>query len=425
MSGNTTAEISQENYEHADLADLLKQYYKRLFPTKLFCKWLQYGEDNASKKYLGNREFSFTLKDDIYIRYLSFNDHTELEKELVKKVPFKIDIGAVYNYKPKDHKTLQTGVFKPMEKELVFDIDMTDYDEVRKCCSGAAICGKCWPFMTLALNILDAALEEDFGFNHRLWVYSGRRGIHCWVGDESARKLSQPARSAIAEYLTVIKGGESQSKKVTFKGNALHPSISRAKKLVADYFENHYIEDQDMLTSAEDQKTMLKLINDDACREKVETLWNTGNLSNKDKWKRLRQVVEYKFNGEMNVDEIMFQYVYPRLDVNVSKGLNHLLKSPFCIHPKTGRVCIPIDPKKADEFDPLSVPTISQLFAELDASIDSSNDANDSIKKGEDYLKTTLAPSIKIFQTMIKGLEKEYLQRHREDIKVKEETGAW
>ena len=48
---------------------------------------------------LGNREFSFTLKDDVYIRYLSFGSPDEIEKELMKKVPFKIDIGAVYNYK--------------------------------------------------------------------------------------------------------------------------------------------------------------------------------------------------------------------------------------------------------------------------------------------------------------------------------------
>lgn len=54
----------------------------------------------------------------------------------------------------------------------------------------------------------------------------------------------------------------------------------------------------------------------------------------------------------------MLQYAYPRLDIHVSKGMNHLLKSPFCVHPKTGKVCIPFSAKSVDNFDPSTVPTI-------------------------------------------------------------------
>lgn len=109
--------------------------------------------------------------------------------------------------------------------------------------SGGAICKKCWSFMTLSVKILDRALKglaillyysplivteyvkkEDFGFKHRLWVYSGRRGVHCWIADERARKLPAEARRAIVNYLEVVKGGENTEKKVNLRAQ-IHPSL--------------------------------------------------------------------------------------------------------------------------------------------------------------------------------------------------------
>lgn len=51
------------------------------------------------KTYFVHREFSFTLKDDVYLRYQSFADQQELEKEILKRNPYKIDIGAVFTHK--------------------------------------------------------------------------------------------------------------------------------------------------------------------------------------------------------------------------------------------------------------------------------------------------------------------------------------
>ena len=67
------------------------------------------------------------------------------------------------------------------------------------------------------------------------------------------------------------------------------------------------------------------------------------------------------------IEDVVLQYTYPRIDAEVSKHRNHLLKAPFCAHPKTGRVCVPIDPEAIDEFDPQLVPTVGQLLRELDA----------------------------------------------------------
>ena len=52
--------------------------------------------------------------------------HTCTPQDLVSKLPFKIDIGAVFSAAPRDHKKFK--VFEPLQREFVIDIDLTDYD---------------------------------------------------------------------------------------------------------------------------------------------------------------------------------------------------------------------------------------------------------------------------------------------------------
>ena len=151
-TGNSQTDFSTE---------LLAQYYSRLFPFEMLHEWLSYNPDACSPKAKANstktksktfthREFSFTIEpfpgEEIYIRYQSFKDQADLTNAVLKRNPRKIDIGAVFSHPPKDHKAIQgMAKFAPCQRELVFDVDLTDYDGVRRCgCDGAKICHKCF-----------------------------------------------------------------------------------------------------------------------------------------------------------------------------------------------------------------------------------------------------------------------------------------
>jgi DNA primase small subunit len=70
---------------------------------------------------------------------------------------------------------------------------------------------------------------ETFGFKHLLWVYSGRRGIHCWISDPAALDLNDDQRKSLVTFLEVIKGSREQNKKVNVRGpkddQELHPGL--------------------------------------------------------------------------------------------------------------------------------------------------------------------------------------------------------
>jgi DNA primase small subunit len=197
-------------------------FYRRLYPFKSIFKWLNH--EHTPSRLFTHREIAFTLQNDVYLRYNSFTTADEMKKQTCTLNPTRFEIGPVYTArvrfvdclslfvphlfrpldadpsnndrrsKPRDRKTVRPGAFAPAQRELVFDVDMTDYDSIRTCCSGADICKRCWGFIGAAVRVLDTAVRQRFGYKHLLWVYSGRRGIHLWVSDREAMGLTDDQR---------------------------------------------------------------------------------------------------------------------------------------------------------------------------------------------------------------------------------------
>ena len=357
--------------------DLLRLYYARLFPYDSMFKWLSYGsQPDAGGDYFLRREFSFTMADDVYIRYLTFRDAEELRREVTRRQPHKIDIGPVYSLPAKNHSTVKAGAFVPVERELVFDVDLDDYKDVRVGVQeGDPLWTRhSWLYMALAIKVVDRALREDFGFRDILWVFSGRRGVHCWVCDAAARALEDRERSAIVNYLHLIQG----ENKVALS-DPLHPSVQAALPILEAAFEPLVCspEGQDFLADAPRwDKVLAMLPEQGGLAERLREAWAAKPASSLLRWQQLKANVredlkkakgKAKYDLQKVVEKIVITYCYPRLDVNVSTHRNHLLKSPFVIHPKTGKVCVPIvDVANCDKFDPDAVPTLATLVKELD-----------------------------------------------------------
>ncbi|GJN14151.1 hypothetical protein PR202_gb00936 [Eleusine coracana subsp. coracana] len=341
-------------------ADYLRVYYGKLFPYGDFFKWLSYGNGwlpplsssvqelvlllftdrillfsdgkhpGCDQSYVGRREFSFTLENDIYLRFQSFDSAAELESSIKEKCPFKIDIGPVYSVDPsKRHAYAQSGnnVFVPVERELIFDIVRNSHF---------------YPLIPLIC-------------------------VHM---------LTNEQRAAIADY---FRGGENTAKKISLTGPVLHPFLARSyTDVLKSFFEDKLLLSQQLFASEDRCQKILDLIPDENVASELHDKLQGNRRSsiskedvNAARWEQLKTTLQSGKNKGQGlrrcVEEIVFSYTYPRLDMEVSKHMNHLLKAPFCIHPKTGHVCVPIDPNNCDDFDPKAVPTLSKLLGELNA----------------------------------------------------------
>ncbi|NWT48549.1 PRI1 primase, partial [Chroicocephalus maculipennis] len=277
---------------------------------------------------------------------------------------------------------------------------------------------------------------EDLGVRHRLWVYSGRRGVHCWVCDDAVRKWSPALRAAAVEYLTLVKSWD--------KVLALVPEDILPAAAVPCRAAGRCAGSGGRVRAVRGAGPAASVVSLDRQPQHREPL--RGEFPKKrdsvQRWELLKGRMERtRVSGRGAAPgaaapprcpltlsspqraggpgrgpacyadwEIMLQYCFPRLDINVSKGVGHLLKSPFSVHPKTGRVSVPLDLQRLDQFDPFAVPTISSLCHELDAAGDDGEQEEggetEPKRRARDYKKTSLAPYVRVFEQFVEEMER-------------------
>jgi DNA primase small subunit len=231
--------------------------------------------------------------------------------------------------------------------------------------------------MIVAYKILDQILKEDFGFENILYAFSGRRGIHAWLCDERARKLKDDGRIAIANY---IKYKISNIKMEINQGlkDPVHPLYERAIKIIDEYF-NDVLNEQNLLNDEKGKNLLKGLIKayfgNNSQEDKIDKILNSQN--NNISTIKLDEIIEYLNNINQNkkvnskkgnslvdlcIKDFKLNILYPRLDINVSTHINHLLKSPFCIHPKTGLVAVPLSHEDILNFKIDDIPRLDKLI---------------------------------------------------------------
>lgn len=175
------------------------------------------------------------------------------------------------------------------------------------------------------------------------------------------------------------------------RSDKIHPFIVKVYyEILEPAFEQYIISHQHLMKSEENWNKLLRFFPDDhdlciAEKQRLSTYYqgkknNVGDDDDevglemwnylKQSWKSLSEKLSkaklkskyYHHHCYNPIHSIVFAYTYPRFDRNVSIGINHLLKAPFCLHPNTGKVCVPINPDFSADFDPTSSPSLLSLF---------------------------------------------------------------
>jgi hypothetical protein len=255
-------------------------------------------------------------------------DKDTLYHKILQRKPYQIHIDLLHQY---------DNGREIIHRELVFDIDVTDF--VKYCDKESCdyCCTTCWLHIEGASLLLDYLFRRVMGINPKnmLWVLSGKKGIHCIVNDPIYLLQGLKQKEAIYHFLT-----KNTLDELAQFGSTLPPDFIQEMR---EMFVSSVIERRALLDREEFTSFCLTLIKSryPSLHYPLLTQWNKGGTC-LERWNYLLMI-----EGGVGDDTtppsvlIILHLYYPKID----KGPlceKHLFKLPFSIHTDTKKVGLPV-----------------------------------------------------------------------------------
>ncbi|MHA2233538.1 MAG: DNA primase catalytic subunit PriS [Candidatus Hodarchaeales archaeon] len=318
----------------------IRDYYRSQFSTSDLRKVIGLRDFQS-------REFAFQLPDTSFVRNISFENPSRFIKHLQESAPFAAYVGAVYDQPPRKDYRIQDAKWK--YRELVFDIDLNDYDDVRTCgCKGKGqICQECWPLLQPIVLFLDETFERDFDYKIT-WAFSGNRGLHAWIKGPDTDELSRKQRRAIVDYVTLVR-----------QGRLLLLRAGDRRRKLPPYFQERVL--RLVLTTALNLASKEELDQAGFKRGKIKEIIAEREVSGRLNYAKAQALMGSLLANTDQIKRALLEKWYPRFDENVTTDTRRVLRIPGSIHGTTGKQCRILKEEELIprlEFDPLTEPSI-------------------------------------------------------------------
>ncbi len=297
------------------------------------------------------REFAFgSFESKIAFRHIAFKKPADLDRYLIDNGPPFVDYSAAY-YRFPDARPMDRKEW--LGSELRFDIDANDIPTQCKLVHGQEwICDKCLVAAKEEVTkLVENFLIPDFGFSGKEIEinFSGNRGYHAHVRNQSVMQLDARAREEISDYIFGI-GIDTNSffkldTGVGARGKQMGPSPSDGgwRGKVAKAFLDATLSREALTSLGIDKSTASWIFRHSPdVKEQV----NQGN---------------WDFHGIPNRQEVLSTLLHTqevkqgnKIDRNVTRDPSHLMRLPNTIHGGTGLVARKLSSMAAlDAFEPL------------------------------------------------------------------------